>query len=191
MVSLVYRELHAALKTAMDRLKARPDGAGEWANSWHSIYPCMAIVENRQTKLHNDSNGAPRAAEFLTTLGDFSGGELHLPGLKLKLDWTPNTACMFDGRSFSHEVLAFQGPRRLCLIGYLWKSSMERLEVQLPQAVPTLEDLRAQAKHARGTEVSHGSAIVNANAVLGMRQEMAERSRKISEYGRRDITSVN
>ena len=47
MVSLVYKDLYTALKTAMDRLKGRPDGAGEWANNWHLIYPCMAIVENR------------------------------------------------------------------------------------------------------------------------------------------------
>ncbi|KAF8595302.1 hypothetical protein BDV93DRAFT_611468 [Ceratobasidium sp. AG-I] len=165
MVSLIYRELHAALSAAMDKLKAKTGGTGEWANSWHSIYPCMAIVEDRKTQLHADSNGSPRAAEFLTTLGDFSGGELHLPELKLTLDWGPNTACMFDGRSFQHGVLAYRGARRICLVGYLWKSSMNMLGVTLPQTVPSLLDLRAQA-----------------NAAREAREEMAERSRKLSEY---------
>ncbi|KAG9098872.1 hypothetical protein FS749_002740 [Ceratobasidium sp. UAMH 11750] len=150
MVDLINPVLNSALVEAKDKVAERSEEGASWVKSWSSNFLNQAIYENRQTKLHRDANGAPYCAEFLTLLGDFTGGDLFLPDINLTLEWLPNSACMFDGRTFAHEVRPWQGTRRICLVNYIWETSMNDLKVKLPERAPKLEEIKAQLEKAKG-----------------------------------------
>lgn len=119
------------MNQAREQFESR-GGTGDWLDHWHALFPGLAIIKNRQTQLHRDKRGAQYAGDFLSVFGDFVGGDLSLPDLNLDFEWTSGAACFFDGRTFSHEVKSWEGSLRLCLVSYLWKTSMDALNVTMP-----------------------------------------------------------
>jgi hypothetical protein len=150
MTKLIHPVFHAALTTAKDRVRDNSAEGAEWASQWSSDYLNQAIFENRWTQIHRDSSGAQYCADFLSILGSFEGGDLHLPDLNLTLEWRPNACCMFDGRTFSHEVLKWTGEKRICLVNYIWESSMNDLGVVLPRQAPRLAEIKERLQAERG-----------------------------------------
>lgn len=150
MVSLIHRGLYDSMMEAKGILASKPGMAGEWAKAWPSAFPCLGIMENRRTPLHRDTNGAHFCADFLSLLGNFSGGDLVLQDLNLKLEWVPGAAAMFDGRSLAHQVESWTGARRICVVQYLWKSAFVDLRIQLPNELPCLRDIQSRVERARG-----------------------------------------
>ncbi|KEP45252.1 hypothetical protein V565_296940, partial [Rhizoctonia solani 123E] len=146
---LIHPAFYNALAAAKLRVKERSAEGEIWASQWTSQYLNQAIFENRQTALHRDSNGAPYCADFLYLLGEFKGGDLFLPDLNLRIEWLPNCALMFDGRIFAHEVLPWEGERRLCLVNYIWKTSLDDLEVELPEEAPQLAGILQRVRDQR------------------------------------------
>ncbi|KAG9096013.1 hypothetical protein FS749_009276 [Ceratobasidium sp. UAMH 11750] len=150
LVSVVSPQLYDALDKAKTAVAERSEEGRSWVESWPSVFPNHGIMENRQTALHRDGNGAHYCADFLSLLGDFQGGDLVLPELNLSLEWLPNTACMFDGRTFSHEVEPWTGVRRICTVRYLWKTSLRDLGVSPPTSAPTIAGIRGRVREGKG-----------------------------------------
>jgi hypothetical protein len=150
MTRIIHPTFHTALCQAKAQVRAKSKEGAEWADQWTIDYLNQAIFENRQTRLHRDSRGAQYCADFLSILGEFTGGDLFLPDLNIHLEWLPNAACMFDGRTFAHEVLPWQGKRRLCMVNYIWKTSMDDLSVDLPHQAPKLSEIQSRVKEERG-----------------------------------------
>lgn len=117
-------------------------GRGKWLDHWNGLFPGLAIIQNRQTAVHRDKNGAQYAGDFLSVFGDFRGGDLALPDLNLGLEWIAGAACFFDGRTFLHKVEPWKGSMRLCLVSYLWKTSMTALGIGVPSQAMTYEQLK-------------------------------------------------
>jgi hypothetical protein len=148
---LIHPAFHTALAAAKDRVRDNSAEGAEWASRWTSDYLNQAIFENRWTQIHRDSAGAQYCADFLSILGDFEGGDLRFPDLDLNFEWLPNACCMFDGRTFSHEVLEWTGVKRICLVNYIWESSMNDLGVELPSRAPRLSEIEQRLRAERGT----------------------------------------
>ncbi|GAB1527615.1 hypothetical protein RhiTH_010791 [Rhizoctonia solani] len=59
-------------------------------NGWTSAFPCYGVAVNRTTGMHRDSKGIWAGLDIIGVLGTFnSGGDLELPDLNLRLEWTP------------------------------------------------------------------------------------------------------
>lgn len=149
MAQLLHPTLHDAVELAKTRISAKREESARWVSRWHSVFPGLAVMENRTTGIHRDDNGAFFCADFLYLLGSFVGGDLCLPDLDLRLEWLPGVACMFDGRTFSHEVARWEGTRRLCFSHYLWKTSMRDLKVTLPDSAPDLAGITGRVQRLR------------------------------------------
>ncbi|KAG8690544.1 hypothetical protein FRC11_010856 [Ceratobasidium sp. 423] len=156
MTKLIHPAFHKTLVEAKERVRTHSTEGATWAEYWTSDYLNQAIFENRQTPLHRDSRGAHYCADFLYILGDFKDGDLFLPDLNLKLEWLPNSACMFDGRTFAHEVMPWSGERRLCLVNYIWKTSLDNLQVELPTKAPSLSEIKTRVAQERATRAVKG-----------------------------------
>ena len=146
---------HESLVEAKIRVGQQSTEGAKWVAKWSSDYLNQAIFENRQTPLHRDGRGARYCADFLSILGNFTGGDLFLPDLNIKLEWLPNSACMFDGRTFAHEVMPWTGEKRLCLVNYIWKSSLLDLGVPLPVKAPALSEIVSRVEQERGKHTFH------------------------------------
>ncbi|KAF8747146.1 hypothetical protein RHS01_11427 [Rhizoctonia solani] len=67
-------------------------------NGWTSAFPCYGVAVNRTTGMHRDSKGIRAGLDIIGVLGTFnSGGDLELPDLNLRLEWTPGVLGAFDG----------------------------------------------------------------------------------------------
>ncbi|KAG8690846.1 hypothetical protein FRC11_008721 [Ceratobasidium sp. 423] len=160
MTKIIHESFHAALIEAKDCIRVKSLEAAGWMDQWTTNYLSQAIFENRQTGLHRDSRGSPYCADFLYILGDFQGGDLFLPDLNIKIEWLPNAACMFDGRTFAHEVLPWKGSRRLCMVNYIWKTAMDDLGVKLPKQAPKLSEILSRVKEDRAARKA-GSELLD------------------------------
>ncbi|KAG9127602.1 hypothetical protein FRC07_011776 [Ceratobasidium sp. 392] len=122
------------------------------ANDWTTPFPNLAVAFNRETALHRDNKGFCNAMDVLVLLGDFVGGDLHFPDLNLRVEWKPGFMCAFDGYTFAHEVMPWQGPQRTCLINYCRASTFTALNV--PIVIPPAHLDRVNADLRRKYETT-------------------------------------
>ena len=76
---------------------------------------------------------------MLVTIGDYSEGQLHLPGLGFSLVYNPATLVAIAGNILAHGVCPVAG-EWACLAHFWHRKVGERLGVKEPQWV-TMEDL--------------------------------------------------
>jgi hypothetical protein len=191
MTELIHPAFHAALIAAKDRVRDNSAEGAEWTGRWTSNYLNQAIFEDRWTDIHRDSMGAQYCADFLCILGSFEGGDLRLPDLDLNIEWLPNACCMFDGRTFSHEVLKWSGQKRICLVNYIWESSMNDLGVELPSQAPRLSEIEERLRSTRGMFMLGASAGGNLTPLQqrrAWRQKQREKRVRAAEVTRTLVT---
>ena len=59
---------------------------------------------NRETITHQDIKGYRESFDMLVTIGDYSEGWLHLPGLGFSLIYNPGTLVAISGNILAHGV---------------------------------------------------------------------------------------
>lgn len=69
------------------------------------------ILFNRQSGLHTNPHDPPRGFAGLLALGDFVGGDLYLPSLRVRLRLEPGDLALIRGRILPHSILSWTGQR--------------------------------------------------------------------------------
>ncbi|CAE6420418.1 unnamed protein product [Rhizoctonia solani] len=100
-------------------------------NGWTSAFPCYGVAINRVTGMHRDQGGFRGGLDVIGVLGTFDrGGDLDLPDLNLRLEWTPGCLGAFDGYDFRHMVHEWSGGSRVTLISFCRKSTWDGLHLK-------------------------------------------------------------
>jgi hypothetical protein len=71
----------------------------------------LAVLRNLQVFNHKDKGDVRDGWVGMTCFGDFTGGELCLPQLSLKLDFKPGDVILFRSSVLEHWVNECNGPR--------------------------------------------------------------------------------
>jgi hypothetical protein len=75
------------------------------------LYPCREILFNRLSGLHRDSQDPHLAWAVLAALGNFVGGDVYIPHLRLQIRLQPGDIVIVRGRVVPHQILMFTGQR--------------------------------------------------------------------------------
>ena len=107
--------------------------------AWSTPFTGLSVILNRETITHRDIKGYRESFDMLVTIGDYSEGRLHLPGLGFSLVYNPGTLVAIAGNILAHGVCSVAG-ERACLAHFWHRNVGERLGVEPPQW-RTLQDL--------------------------------------------------
>jgi hypothetical protein len=84
------------------------------------------LMYNRQTPLHPDSSDHKHGWAVLVVVGPFTGGELYIPCLNLRMRYTDGTMIMVRGKILPHQVEAFSNGQRISIAHFthraMWKA---------------------------------------------------------------------
>ena len=75
------------------------------------LYQGREILFNRISGLHRDTQDPPLAWAILAALGNFVGGDVYIPHLRLRMRLQPGDIIILRGRVLPHEILMFTGQR--------------------------------------------------------------------------------
>ncbi|EUC53972.1 hypothetical protein RSOL_023400, partial [Rhizoctonia solani AG-3 Rhs1AP] len=115
------------------------------ANGWTSAFPCYGVAINRVTGMHRDQGGFRGGLDVIGVLGTFkNGGDLDLPDLNLRLEWTPGCLGAFDGYDFRHMVHKWSGGSRVTLISFCRKSTWDALKLVPAITRPNISECREE-----------------------------------------------
>lgn len=106
---------------------------------WATPFTGLSVILNRETITHRDVKGYRESFDLLLTIGDYTGGRLHLPGLGFSLIYDPGTVVALAGNVLQHGVCPVAGDRA-CLAHFWHQKVGERLGVRQPGWV-TMDDL--------------------------------------------------
>jgi hypothetical protein len=87
---------------------------------------------NRQTPLHLDGADPLNAWVTLMTLGEFTGGELYIPSLNLRLHYEPGAIVLLKGRRLSHVVETWEGGQRISIVHFTHESLWREFGIVCP-----------------------------------------------------------
>lgn len=79
-------------------------------------FTCAAININFQSGLHIDNKDAEASFCWVIPFGDFEGGSLILPKLKVRIDLKPCDILCFQSHTFQHYVEKFIGIRNSLIL---------------------------------------------------------------------------
>lgn len=91
---------------------AKRENLGALLDSWTSPYTSASLMSNRDSPLHRDSSGGYSTMDLLLSIGNYSGGRFHVPGLGYDLLYTSGTVIGVSGRVLMHG--ATSSGERLC-----------------------------------------------------------------------------
>jgi len=84
------------------------------------------ILYNRMSGLHFDSQDPKLAYAVLLTAGNFKGGYVRIPLLKLRIRLEPGDLVLLRGRVLEHEIEEWEGGQRISIPHFthtsLWRS---------------------------------------------------------------------
>ena len=106
---------------------------------WSTPLTGLSVILNQETITHQDIKGYRESFDMLVTIGNYSEGQLHLPGLGFSLVYNPRTLVAITGNILAHGVCPVAG-ERACLAHFWHRMVGERLGVEPPQWL-TLQDL--------------------------------------------------
>jgi hypothetical protein len=99
------------------------------------LYPSPAtafsIISNRETYLHRDGKGYSPYYDILTTLGNYRGGRLEVPGIGLRFKYNPGTIVGLCGKVLAHGVGEVDGDR-FCHVQYFHRSVLDVIAEKYP-----------------------------------------------------------
>ncbi|KAJ2927250.1 hypothetical protein H1R20_g9842, partial [Candolleomyces eurysporus] len=78
----------------------------------------FAIIANRETPLHQDTQGGRTMLDILSVFGDHSGGRLEIPLLNARFVYNPKTAFVLPGYLMQHGASRTEG-ERVCIASYM------------------------------------------------------------------------
>jgi hypothetical protein len=106
---------------------------------WATPFTGLSVIMNREMITHRDVKGYRESFDLLLTIGNYTGGRLHLPGLGFSLIYDPGTVVALAGNVLQHGVCRVTGDRA-CLAHFWHHKVGERLGVMKPGWV-TIDDL--------------------------------------------------
>lgn len=121
-------------------------------DSWATPFTGLSVIMNRETITHRDVKAYRESFDLLLTIGRYTGGRLHLPGLGFSLIYDPGTVVALAGNVLQHGVCPVTGDRA-CLAHFWHHKVGERLGVMQPGWV-TLDYLTEKI-------IEHGQSQLN------------------------------
>lgn len=103
----------------------------------HAVSKCMNAIDplllegreilfNRESGLHFDKQDPKLAYAVLLTAGNFKGGYISIPLLKLRIRLEPGDLVVIRGRVLEHEIEEWEGQQRISVPHFthtsLWRS---------------------------------------------------------------------
>ncbi len=85
---------------------------GKWASAFNGV----AVIVNRATPFHRDTNSKCPWYDMLVTVGTYEEADMELPGYGIRLEYRPGSAVALCGAALSHGVEAADGDR----VSYAW-----------------------------------------------------------------------
>ncbi|KAK8090051.1 hypothetical protein PG997_005012 [Apiospora hydei] len=93
-----------------DLFAALPDSA-KTATNEQDFCSLFVLGVNAHTQRHRDTGDVKGGLAGLVTLGNYTGGNLCLPQLGLKVPYRPGACALLRGSGLEHLVTDFRGPR--------------------------------------------------------------------------------
>ena len=97
----------------------------------HSFYQSFHDPEPRDNYPPRDVKGYRESFDLLLTIGHYTGGQFHLPGLGFSLLYDLGTVVALAGNVLQHELCPVAGDRA-CLAHFWHRKVGERLGVKEP-----------------------------------------------------------
>ena len=91
---------------------AKNENLGSLLESWTSPYTSASLISNRDSPLHRDRSGGYSTMDLLLSIGNYSMGRFHLPGIGYDFMYTAGTVIGVAGRVLEHG--ATSTGERLC-----------------------------------------------------------------------------
>jgi hypothetical protein len=110
-------------------LVLEPEDLKEVLQMWTCIFHGVQVISNREAPLHRDGNSNPEWYDLLATVGPYEGAVLELPGVGLRLVYSPGTVVGLGGKVLQHGISGFEG-ERVCVAYYMRANVHERLGLQ-------------------------------------------------------------
>jgi hypothetical protein len=111
-LAVIHPTLYDAGRETFNRLKKAPGiRRQDVISRWTSVFSGIAVISNRTTPTHRDSNSAHHWYDLLVTLGSYKNCTLELPGLGVSLEYGPGTVVGLSGMALDHGVPSFEGER--------------------------------------------------------------------------------
>ena len=112
---------------------------GSFAPRSFGIFPMITINFNIISKYHLDINDHENSLAFLVALGDFEGGELYFPDLKLVVRLRPGQVVAFSSRLLKHGNLKVTKGIRFSIVYYVHQDFFKKLP-NLNEEITEIDD---------------------------------------------------
>jgi hypothetical protein len=117
---------------------------------WATPFTGLSVIMNRETITHRDVKGYRESLDLLLTIGRYTGGRFHLPGLGFSLIYNPGTVVALAGNVLQHGVCPVTG-ERACLAHFWHHKVAEKLSIMQPGWV-TVDDLTRMMEDGQSDE---------------------------------------
>lgn len=127
---LIHPDLHAVGSSILDRLRSI-EGIKDVALLWTSYFTGIAVINNRKTPSHHDSNGRPEWYDLLCVMGNSDRpAKLEFKELGLRLVYGPGTVVGACGQVFEHSVDFWGEGDRICHAHFMRDKVREKFDVK-------------------------------------------------------------
>lgn len=86
-------------------------------NHWSTPFTAFALIVNRETPYHRDTQGGQTMLDVLATFGRYSNGHLNVPLLGSRFVYNPGTLFILPGHLLEHGASQTPG-ERVCLASF-------------------------------------------------------------------------
>ena len=153
---LIHPDLHRVGLTVLERLRDTEE-TKDIASLWVSYFTGIAVISNRKTPSHNDTNGRPEWYDLLSVKGsNVRPARLEFKELGLKLDYGPKTVVGACGQIFEHSVDFWGEGDRICYAHFMRDKVRARFGVD-----PGGWVIQAFPRHSVNTKTSSPSRVIN------------------------------
>lgn len=107
-----------------------PEHFSRAIQAWWSPFSAVSVIANRRTPVHRDNNSRANWYDLLMTIGNYSGLDIHFPGLDARFSYNNGTVLAFCGKVLRHEVDEIRWGRRVCFAWFMRETIRERLNLE-------------------------------------------------------------
>jgi hypothetical protein len=126
---LIHPSLHKVGSDVLARLR-QLDDMKEIASLWTSVYTGIAVISNRRTPSHLDTNGRPEWYDLLSVQGSMAGfSRLVFEDLGLSLVYRSGTVVAACGQILHHSVSFWGEGDRVCYAHFMQDKVRERFGI--------------------------------------------------------------
>ena len=125
MLGVIHPDQYAAGMGILETLQANPSILWEPEHMrtvldlWCIPFSGCAIIANRETPEHRDTQGRGEWYDILSTLGDYEGATLDFPGLGVSFGYESGTMVGLCGKVLSHKVGRVEEGDQVCFAWFM------------------------------------------------------------------------